>query len=132
MKTLSILIAVILAGWLDADPAMNEQFKVIEDLGHRAIELPLSAPERSRLRVVDSVLVVEQDGAAGVLIYYDDLTTKRDIDYIEAYDIEGELLLATWIDRFGICQVAMDRGLLDAEEPKIEGVLVMVTLGAAI
>ena len=58
------------------------------------------------------------------MIYYDDIRTKWDIDYIELYDLEGRLLLVSWVDRFGVCQVAMDRGLLDADNPKVEGVLV--------
>lgn len=48
------------------------------------------------------------------------------------HDVTGDLLLVSWIDRFGICQVAMDRGLLDEEHPGIDGVLVMMTGGMAL
>ena len=111
---------------------MNEQFRVVEDLGRELIVLPPSAPERSRLKVLDRVVFVEEGGSAGVLIYYDDIRTKPDIDYIEVYDVEGRLLLVSWLDRFGVCQVAMDRGLLDADDPTLEGVFVMIALGMAL
>ena len=64
-------------------------------------------------------MFLEKGGGAGVLIYYDDLRTKWDVDYIEFYDLEGNLLLVSWIDRFGACQVGMDRGLLDPDPPAL-------------
>ena len=54
------------------------------------------------------------------------------IDYIELYDAEGDLLVVTWIDRFGACQVAMDRVLLDLEDPSIDGVLVNDAVGTVL
>ena len=132
MKALVVLIILVLAGLLNVDPAMNEQFRVVEDLRHELIVLPPSAPERNGLKMLDSVMFVEEGGGAGVLIYYDDVRTQLDIDYIEVYDLEGRLLLVSWVDRFGACQVAMDRGLFDADDPKLEGVLVMITLGLAL
>ena len=132
MKTLVVLIILILAGLLNVDPAMNEQLRVVEDLRHELIVLPPSAPERSRLTVLDSVIFLEEGGGAGVLIYYDDIRTTWDIDYIEVYDLEGRLLLVSWVDRFGVCQVAMDRGLLDADDPKVDGVLIMIAVGVAL
>jgi len=132
VKALVVLIILILAGLLNVDPAMNEQFRVVEDLRHELIVLPPSAPERSRLTVLDSVIFLEEGGGAGVLIYYDDIRTTWDIDYIEVYDLEGRLLLVSWVDRFGVCQVAMDRGLLDADDPKVDGVLIMIAVGVAL
>lgn len=127
-----VLIIVILAGLLNPAPARNEQSKFVENLRDELIELPASAPERNRLRVLDSLVFSEEGGGASILIYYDDIRTKWDIDYIELYDLEGRLLLVSWVDRFGVCQVAMDRGLLDADNPKVEGVLVMITLGVTL
>jgi hypothetical protein len=132
VKTLIALIVLILAGLPTAESAMNEQLRVVEDLRRELIVLPPSAPERSRLEVLESVMFVEKGGSAGVLIYYDDIRTKWDIDYIEIYDVEGRLLLVSWLDRFGVCQVAMDRGLLDADDPTLEGVFVMIATGMAL
>ncbi len=77
-------------------------------------------------------MFLEKGGGAGVLIYYDDLRTKWDVDYIEFYDLEGNLLLVSWIDRFGVCQVVMDRGLLDPADPSVDGVLVAIQVGTTL
>jgi len=50
----------------------------------------------------------------------------------EFFDLQGNLLLVSWIDRAGICQAAMDRGLFDPNNPKVEKVLVIVTMGTAL
>jgi hypothetical protein len=78
---------------------------------------------------VQTLTFIEDELGAGELVFYDDPRTKRRIDYIELYDFEGNLLVISWIDRFGACQAAMDRGLLDFEEPRIDGVVVMVEVG---
>ena len=51
------------------------------------------------------------------MIFYDDPRTKLELDYLEVYDIGGDLLLVSWIDRFGVCQVAIDRALLGRGDP---------------
>jgi hypothetical protein len=79
--------------------------------------------------MVQSVTFWEGELGTGVVFLYDDAKTKRSLDYIEIYDTEGDLLVVSWIDRFGACQAAMDRGLLDPEDPRIEGVLVIIDVG---
>ena len=66
------------------------------------------------------------------MIFYDDPRTKIEIDYLELYGITGDLLLVTWIDRFGVCQVAIDQALLANEPKTVDGVLVLITGGTAI
>jgi hypothetical protein len=63
------------------------------------------------------------------MIFYDDPLTKLDLDYLEVYDLGGDLLLVSWIDRFGVCQVAIDRALLNEDERAVDGVLVLITGG---
>ena len=75
---------------------------------------------------------VEEGNGAGIFVFYDDPRTKTDVDYIEMYDVDGGLLLVAWIDRFGICQVAMDRGLFDSAHPALDGTFVMVDVGVAL
>jgi hypothetical protein len=120
---------VLLAALLVNDRAMTEQLTVGENLRHEQVRLPPSIPERSQMVVVDSTTFVYDNGASGILIFYDDPRTERAVDYIEFYDLEGNLLLVSWIDRFGVCQVAMDRGLLDADEPEVDGTLVLIGVG---
>jgi hypothetical protein len=61
--------------------------------------------------VRDTILFLEEGGGAGIVVFYDDIRTKTETDYLELYDIDGNLLLLAWIDRCGVRQVAMDRGL---------------------
>jgi hypothetical protein len=132
MKRLLCAVLVVAAVLLSTQRAEDERLRFDESF--ESVPLPLSAAEKSRLTVIDTVIVMDEDedGVAGVLVLYDDIRTKREIDYVELYNVIGKLAVVSWIDRFGICQTAMDRGLLDKEEPTIEGVLVVVTGGLAL
>ncbi len=60
---------------------------------------------------------------------YDDPQTERPVDYLELYDGSGGLVLVSWVDRFGIRRMAMDRGLLQEEASELEGILVLLLQG---
>ena len=62
-------------------------------------------------------MLLEAGGSAGIFVSSADLQTKRQIDDIEFYDVEGDLLGVNWIDRSDVCHVAMDRGLLNTKDP---------------
>lgn len=132
MTRLLCALLVLAAVLLSSERAEDEQLRFNET--SESVLLPLPAAQKSRLTVIDTVMVIDEDEneVAGILVLYDDVRTKREIDYVELYNVIGNLLVVSWIDRFGICQTAMDRGLLDKEEPTIEGVLVSVTGGAAL
>jgi hypothetical protein len=123
----SVLLLVALV--MGSDAAMTEQLKVGENLRREQVLLPPSMPDRNRMVLRDTLLFLESGGASEIFIYYDDARTKQDIDYIEFYDLEGDLLVVSWIDRRGVCQVAMDRGLLEAENPAVTRKLVVVGVG---
>jgi hypothetical protein len=132
MKKLCALVVLVTAFFFAAK-AIAEEFRLIENLRHEQIELPASIPDRSVLGIVDyDFMLIDDEGAAGILIYYDDRQTKWDVDYIEFYDVEGNLLLVSWIDRFGGCQVAVDRGLLKPDEPRVDRTLVVIGVGEAL
>ena len=132
MMRLLCALLVLAAVLLSSERAEDEQLRFNES--SESVLLPLPAAEKSRLTVIDTVMVMDEDenAVAGILVLYDDIRTKREIDYVELYNVIGNLLVVSWIDRFGICQTAVDRGLLDKEEPTIEGVLVSVTKGTAL
>jgi hypothetical protein len=132
MTRLLCALLVLAAVLLSSERAEDEQLRFNET--SESVLLPLPAAQKSRLTVIDTVMVIDEDEneVAGILVLYDDVRTKREIDYVELYNVIGNLLVVSWIDRFGICQTAMDRGLLDKEEPTIEGVLVSITGGAAL
>jgi len=132
MKTVlgSVLIVLLLAFF--AGNARSEEFRVSENMRHQQVLLPSSIPERERLTLTDSDIFLEQGGGVGIVVYYDDRRTERTFDYVELYDIEGNLLLVGWIDRLGVWRIAIDRGLMDPREPVVDGILVTINLGSFI
>lgn len=130
-KILSFLVLAIMLA-LFSDTAMNQPLNTTENLRSEQVVLPPVTPDKGRMAQTDRLLFFEAGGATGILVFYDDARTKPEIDYIEFFDLEGNLLLVSWIDRAGICQAAMDRGLLDAKNPKVEKVLVIISMGTAL
>ena len=127
MKKLCASIVLIVAVLLGSQ-GLADQLRVAENLRQGQVMIPASVPERSRMTIIDHLMFVDS-GVAAILIFYDDKTTERDLDYVEVYDIEGDLLLLSWIDQMGVCQAAVDRGLLNFNEPEIDGTLVIVGVG---
>ncbi len=105
------------------------QYRVIENLRHERVLLPPSAPDRSLMVVTDHTMVWDHEVALFITVTYDDPRTKREIDYMEVYDLGGNLVLITWTDRFGVYQVAMDQVLLTEESDVLDRRLVVVTAG---
>jgi hypothetical protein len=114
------------------DNALSQPVRIGENLRREEVLLPSSAPDKGIMVVTDTVMLVEADGTAGVVVFYDDPRTKWELDYVEFYDLEGNLLLMRWIDGRGLCQAAMDRGLLNEKKPAVDGVLVMIAVGTAL
>jgi hypothetical protein len=82
------------------------------------IALPSSLPDQRRFSLVTVYPLLAENQVIGALAFYDDAATARPADYLELYDREGNLLVVSWFDRFGIERVAVDRGFLeDAERP---------------
>jgi len=127
MKKLCASIVLIVAVLLGSQ-GLAEQLRVADNLRQSQVMMPASVSERSLMTIVDHIMFVDS-GIAVILIFYDDKTTGRDLDYVEVYDIEGDLLLLSWIDQMGVCQAAVDRGLLNFDEPEIDGTLVIVGVG---
>lgn len=132
MKKLLSALMMVAALLLLGDAGGNEPLRIGENLRHENVLLPYGTPDKGQLVVTDSVMVEEEGGGVGIMIFYDDPRTKIEIDYLELYGITGDLLLVTWIDRFGVCQVAIDQALLANEPKTVDGVLVLITGGTAI
>ncbi|HXG52440.1 MAG TPA: hypothetical protein VNN77_13675 [candidate division Zixibacteria bacterium] len=129
MKKTAAVIAAILAVLVLCGQAAAEPLKAGKNLRREPILLPDSTPDKERLLRVDWLIVADEEGDVGILILYDDARSSIKVDYIEFYDLTGDLLAISWIDGLGICQVAVEVGLLDEEDPGIEGVLVTMTGG---
>ena len=132
-KMRKFLASILLLGaLLITDPLASDHLSTTEDLRHESVTLPPSSPDRSRMAVVQTLTFFEEELGAGVLVFYDDSQTQWQIDSIELYDFEGNLLVVTWLDRFGTCQVVMDRGFLDPDDPTVEGIMVTVGVGTVL
>src|SRR5215470_1662159 len=132
MKKIIFSLLMLLPVLLLSQRIESQQLQTGYNLRQEKVVLPASVPDKSQLVVADYEPVLDEDTGIGILVFYDDQRTKFEVDYIELYDVTGNLLLLTWIDRFGIRQVATGRGLLDEEHTGIDGVLVMMTGGMAL
>jgi hypothetical protein len=129
MRKIFSVLFMVAALLLLSDAGGNEPLRIGENLRHENVLLPYGTPDKNQLVVTDYVMVEEEGGGVGIMISYDDPRTKLETDYLELYGIGGDLLLVTWIDRLGVCQVAIDRALLDKEPQAVDGVLVLITSG---
>jgi hypothetical protein len=91
-------------------------YRVVENLRHEKVVLPTSAPDRARMVITDYVMVWDHDFPLFILVSYDDLRTRTEVDYAEVYDLRGNLIVIAWTDRFGIYQIAVDETLLLEED----------------
>ena len=129
MKRVFSVLFMLGALLLLCDEGRNEPLRIGENLRHENVLLPRGTPDKGQLVVTDYAMVKEEGGGLGIMVFYDDPRTKLEIDYLEIFDVAGDLLLVSWIDRFGVCQVAIDRALLTKDQPTVDGVLVLITGG---
>lgn len=130
MKKMLVFLVVLLSWAFFCGNAEEELYRVTENLRYERVVLPASVPNANQLVLTDYEMLWDDDDGhpVGILATYDDSRTKREVDYVEFYDLLGDLVLITWIDRFGICQVAIDQGLVD-EDGVVERFLVVITGG---
>ncbi len=136
MKTIRGLLAVVLLGGplglflsLPSGSIHAEPMRLTENLRKETVLLPPSAPERGQLILVSFVMITPEAEVIASVAAYDDPQTRWSVDYMELYDEAGDLLLVSWVDKFGIRRTAMDRGLLQEEASMLEGILVLIQEG---
>jgi hypothetical protein len=88
-----------------------------------------SMPNPAAMKVIALFEIVENEGFSIFVTIYDDPRTKWEVDYMEFYDEEGEIFLVSWIDRYGVKRVAIDRALLEEEPAELEGTFVFLAMG---
>jgi hypothetical protein len=99
-----------------------------ENAARQDMFLPISIPEQRHFSLVTVYPLIAGNQVIGALAFYDDTATTRPADYLELYDSEGNLLVVSWFDRFGIERVAVDRGFLEkADRPA--GIFVVLVEG---
>ena len=105
----------------------NNRSGIIETAQEQAVML--SPPDRSGMMLVQTLAFFDEEVGAGLLVFYDDTQTNWQIDYIELYDFQDNLLLIAWLDRFGTCRAVMNRGFLDMDNPSVDGIMVPIAVG---
>ncbi len=137
MKTIRVLLTVLLlVGTLGLSlisvsraDVHSESMRVTENLRGGVVLLPPSAPETNWLTLVSFFTIVPDAEVLGAIAVYDNPQTTRPVDYIELYDGVGNLLQASWFDKFGVRRTAVDRALLQEEASGFEGVLTLILEG---
>jgi hypothetical protein len=131
MKTGKTVFAIVIISLLllVSGNLPAEQMRFAESLLGDRILLPVSVPDHGQLTMLALSTIMPESDVIVTLALYDDPRTKRYVDYLELYDIEGGLLAISWIDRFGVVRTAIDRALLEEEASELEGVLVIVPDG---
>jgi hypothetical protein len=92
---------------------------------------PAAALPQVSFTLISFSPLVANGKTVGAIAVYDDPTTQRAADYLEVFDSGGALVVVSWIDRFGIERLVVDRALVDGGQ-ELEGVFVMVVNGEAI
>ena len=137
MKTIRVLLTVLLlVGTLGLSlisvsraDVHSESMRVTENLRGGVVLLPPSAPETDRLTLVSFITIVPDAEVLGAIAVYDNPQTTRPVDYLEFYDGVGNLLQASWFDKYGVRRTAVDRALLQEEASGFEGVLTLILEG---
>jgi len=137
MKTIRVLLTVLLlVGTLGLSlisvsraDVHSESMRVTENLRGGVVLLPPSAPETDRLTLVSFITIVPDAEVLAAIAVYDNPLTTRPVDYLEFYDGVGNLLQASWLDKYGIRRTAVDRALLQEDATWLEGILVLLLEG---
>ncbi len=140
MKMARVFLAtLILVGILDlphfavfSADVHSASMRVTENLRGQVVLLPQSAPETDRLTLVSFITIVPDAEVLAAIAVYDNPETTKPVDYIEFYDSVGNFLQASWIDKYGIRRTAIDRGLLQEEGSRLEGVLTLISEGISV
>ena len=128
-KNICFVILSLMILWLFSNNLHAEPMRVAENLRGETVLLPPSTPETEHLVLVSFFTITAEAEIIAAMAVYDDPRTRRSADYLELYNVPGDLLLASWIDKFGIRRTAMDRGLLQEDSSRLEGVLVLLLEG---
>jgi hypothetical protein len=100
---------------------------ILEEDG-RWVEIESS---RASLKLVRLVPVTSERETVGVIAIFDDPMTPGRDSYWELRDMGDQIVAISWIDRFGIRRLTLDRGFLDGTA-RLEGNFVTLVNGESI
>ena len=128
-QTRKVVILIFSACLLWVGNAFGVELRTVSNLRNEAVIVPVSAPNRDELKLLNYVTFAKDTQMSGWVAFYDDPETKRDVDYLELYDTAGNLLIIGWLDRFGITRTAVDLGLVGEDAAEVRRILLLIPEG---
>lgn len=120
----ALFISLILVPW----PVRAEETRTQSTLKGEAVIVPVIVPEREALALLE-VQVVQWETPIGkgglVLAFYNNPKSRGVRNYVETYDLTGNLLEIAWFDEGGQLKVAQDKSLSDPDAKESAKALVM-------
>lgn len=126
IATAALLLGLLLA----ATPSRAEETRMLTNLKGERVTVPNVVPDREELALLKMVVVkIEAPNGKGGLIVaiYGTAESKRldEANYVELYDLAGNLLEIAWFDESGQVKVAHDKNLTDPDAKEPAKVLVI-------
>ena len=126
ISTAALLLGLLLA----ATPSRAEETRTLTNLRGERVTVPNVVPDREELALLKMVVVkIEAPNGKGGLIVaiYGTAESKRpdEANYVELYDLAGNLLEIAWFDESGQVKTAHDRNLTNPGSKEPAKVLVM-------
>ncbi|MBI3781036.1 MAG: hypothetical protein HY278_08285 [candidate division NC10 bacterium] len=130
IATAALLFGLLLA----ATPSRAEETRTLTNLKGEQVTVPHVVPAREELALLKMVVVkIETPNGKGGLIValYGTDESKRleEANYVELYDLAGNLLEIAWLDESGHVKVAHDKNLTDPDAKEAAKALVMGVAG---
>lgn len=124
--TAALLLGLLLA----ATPSRAEETRTLTNLKGEMVIVPDIVPDREALAPLGRLVVkVETPMRKGGLIValYGTAESKRpeEANYVELYDLPGNLLEIAWLDESGQVKIAHEKNLTDPDAKEPAKVLVM-------
>lgn len=126
IATAALLLGIIFA----ATPSRAEETRTLTNLKGEQVTVPHVVPDREALALLKMVVVkIETPNGEGGLIVaaYGTAESKglEESNYMELYDLAGNLLEIAWFDESGQVKVAHDKNLTDPDAKEPAKVLVI-------
>lgn len=124
----NLRLALFVGLCLVTRPGDAEETKSVTNLKGEVVIVPDDIPDRQTFNLLgmQRIAVETQAGSRGlILLIYNNPKSQGLGNYVETYDLAGNLLEITWADKEGQVKVAQDKNLTDPDAKELAKVLVM-------
>jgi len=126
----TVTVAIFLGLLLVATPGRSEETRTLTTIRGETVVVPDVVPDRRELDPLGMLVVAFETpiGKGGLIVaLYDNPNSQRLGDYVETYDLAGNLLEITWYDEGGQVKAARDKNLTN---PGARGPAKILVMGA--